>query len=217
MKIVWVACVLLIVLTIAVTSLTYAALPDPIPSHWNVEGQVDGYLPKFWGLAIIPFMMSGIAALFAVLPRIDPLRENYRKFQKYYEGFVLVLTLFLFLLQVQIILWGMGVRITPNQTFPILVGLMVTYIGFLTERLEQNWFVGIRTPWTLSSPVVWKKTHQRAGVLFKLAGLVSMAGALAGRYAFWFILVPILVSVVYLVIYSYVEYKKEQGTAETPG
>jgi uncharacterized membrane protein len=160
--------------------------------------------------------MIGLTALFAVLPRIDPLRKNYEKFGDYYEGFILVFAAFLFFIQLQIILWGRGIYMSPNLTLPILMGFLFIYIGFLMEHTEPNWFVGIRTPWTLSSERVWKKTHDRGGTLFKLAGMVSMIGAIAGVYAWLFIIVPALAVAAYTVVYSYVEFRREQdnGTPE---
>jgi len=187
-------------------------LPDVVASHWNAAGELNGTMPKFWGLALIPVLMYGFCALFVVLPRIDPLRNNYQKFQDYYEGFVLVFAAFFFFIQLQIILWGLGIHVSPNLTMPVMIGGLFVYIGFLMEHAEPNWFVGIRTPWTLSSDSVWRKTHQRAGTLFKLAGALSMIGALAGIYASLFILIPAIAVALYTVVYSYIEFKKEQTT-----
>jgi uncharacterized membrane protein len=216
MNFIRIAIIGIFILTFAVTLLAYPHMPDSVPSHWNAAGTVDGELPKFWGLVIVPTLMIGLTALFAVLPRIDPLRKNYEKFGDYYEGFILVFAAFLFFIQLQIILWGRGIYMSPNLTLPILMGFLFIYIGFLMEHTEPNWFVGIRTPWTLSSERVWKKTHDRGGTLFKLAGMVSMIGAIAGVYAWLFIIVPALAVAAYTVVYSYVEFRREQdnGTPE---
>ncbi len=150
---------------------------------------------------------------FVILPRIDPLRYNYPKFQDYYDGFILIFALFLFFLQLQIILWGLGIFVSPNLTMPVMIGMLFIYIGFLMEHAEPNWFIGIRTPWTMSSDSVWKKTHRMGGKLFKLAGIVSMIGILAGVFAWLFILIPVIVVTFSTVVYSYIAFKKEQ----TPG
>ena len=203
---------LVIVLTLAITILSYPALPDQIPSHWNINGEVDGYLAKPWGVLIVPLVMVPLTALLFLLPRIDPLRENYAKFRRQYEGFILVFAAFFFIVQLQIILWGLGYPVSPTLLFPLIIGVLFIYLGFLLEHAEQNWFVGIRTPWTLSSERVWKKTHARGGVLFKIAGIIAVAGVLFGRYSLWFVLVPVLAVSVYLVIYSYLEFRNETGT-----
>jgi uncharacterized membrane protein len=214
MKLIRPAIALVLILTVAITVISFPHMPDPVPSHWNAAGTVDGYLPKFWGLVLVPSFMIGIFALFAVLPRIDPRKNNYLKFQDFYEGFILVFAVFFFFIQLQILLWGLGVQVSPNVMIPLLAGALFVYIGFFMEHAEPNWFVGIRTPWTLSSDSVWKKTHQKGATLFKLAGLVSMIGILAGIYAWLFILVPALAVAAYTVVYSYVEFEKEQATVK---
>jgi immunity protein, SdpI family len=198
-----------LLITLILTIAIYPTVPDRVVSHWNAAGEADGYMSKLWGLGLIPLIMTGFVALFAVLPRIDPYRKNYEKFRDYYEGFILLFVFFMLAIQIQIIVWSSGYRISPNLTFPFLIGTLFIYIGFLLGHAEQNWFVGIRTPWTLSSETVWKKTHELGGKLFKIAGVISFVGLLAGEYAMWFILVPALAVAVITVLYSYFEYRKE--------
>ena len=92
---------------------------------------------------------------------------------------------------------------------PIALGLLFFYAGILCENAKRNWFVGIRTPWTLSNDRVWDRTHQIGGKLFKLAGVITFLGVFFQNYAVFFILAPVLVVTVYTVVYSYVEYQKE--------
>lgn len=202
--------VTVVVLTLAITAIVYPALPEQVPSHWNAAGEVDGYLPRLWGAAIVPLIMIPLTALFFLIPRIDPLRENYRKFHPYYEGFILVFALFFAIIQVQILLWGIGIEISPNIVIPPLFGALFIYIGFLLDHAEPNWFVGIRTPWTMSSGKVWKKTHDLGGKLFKIAGIVSIVGVFFGSYALWFCLVPVLLVAGYTVVYSYIQFQRER-------
>jgi uncharacterized membrane protein len=209
MKLIRLAIIAGLLITLALTIAVYPTMPDKIVSHWNAAGQADGSMPKVWGLGLIPCIMIALVGLFTVLPRIDPYKKNYEKFRDYYEGFILLFVLFMLAIQVQIILWSTGYQISPNLTFPFLIGTLFIYIGFLLGHAEQNWFVGIRTPWTLSSETVWKKTHQIGGKLFKVAGVIAFAGVLAGEYAMWFILVPALAVTVITVAYSYFEFQKE--------
>ncbi len=109
----------------------------------------------------------------------------------------------------QIILWSIGIHISPNLTFPILFGILLIYLGFLIGHAEQNWFIGIRTPWTLSSESAWKKTHLLGGKLFKIAEIICFLGVVFLEYAIWIIIIPILFVSGYTVIYSYIEYQQE--------
>jgi uncharacterized membrane protein len=213
-KFTWYAIIAVIILTFGLTIAVYPSAPDLVASHWNAAGEVNGYMSKFWGLFLVPFIMTGFVALLAFLPRIDPHKENYEKFLGYYEGFILLFALFLMAIQVQIVLWSIGYQISPNITFPLLVGALFIYIGFLLGHAEQNWFVGIRTPWTLSSKTVWKKTHELGGKLFVIAGIISCFGIFAGVYALWFVLVPALAVAVITVAYSYYEFQKELKNRE---
>ncbi len=209
MKLIRLAIIAGLIITFILTIAMYPTAPDRVVSHWNAAGQPDGYMSKIWGLFLIPLIMTGLVGLFAVLPRIDPYKKNYEKFRNYYDGFILLFILFMLAIQIQIILWSTGYQVSPNLTFPFLMGTLFIYIGFLLGHAEQNWFVGIRTPWTLSSETVWKKTHEIGGKLFKIAGIISFFGVLAGAYAFLFIIVPVIIVAVFTVAYSYFEYQKE--------
>jgi len=206
-----------LIFTFILTIAIYPTAPDSVVSHWNAAGQADGYMSTFWGLFLIPFIMTGFVALFTVIPRIDPHKKNYEKFQDYYDGFILLFVIFLLAVQIQIILWSIGYEISPNLTFPLLIGVLFIYIGFLLEHAEQNWFVGIRTPWTLSSKTVWKNTHELGGKLFKITVVISCLGIFAGVYALWFVLIPVLAVAVITVVYSYYEYRKELKNREKEG
>lgn len=214
MKLVRVGIVLVLIITAAMTVMVFPAMPDTVASHWNAAGNVDGTLPKLWGLALIPLLMVGFSALFFVLPWFDPLRENYRNFQDYYDGFILVFAVFLFAIQLQIILWELGIPVSPNLILPVMMGILFIYLGFLLEHVEPNWFIGIRTPWTMSSDTVWKKTHRLGAKLFKLAGALSMIGIFAGTYAFLFILIPVVAVSLVTVFYSFTEFRKEQAAGK---
>ena len=151
----------------------YPKMPEKMASHWNVQGRVDGYMSKFWGLFLMPFVLVGLALLFTAIPRIDPLKANIEKFRKYYDGFIILFFIFMLSIHFQVILWNLGIRTSPNVIAPIGIGILFFYIGILCENAKRNWFIGIRTPWTLSSERVWEKTHKIGGKLFKIAGVIA--------------------------------------------
>lgn len=184
---------------------------DQVASHWNAKGEVDDYMSKFWGIFLFPLIMIGVYLLFLVIPKIDPLKNNIKKFRKYYDWFMFIMVLFFFFVFVLTILFNLGYNF--NMSFVIMpaIGILFFYIGILMKQLKRNWFIGIRTPWTLSSDRVWSKTHKLGSILFKILGIIIiLAMFLPAKYIIWVILVPVLVVVIWLVLYSYLEYQKNK-------
>jgi uncharacterized membrane protein len=184
----------------------YPQMPDKMASHWNAQGQVDGYMSKFWGLFLMPIISVG---LFMLIPKIDPLKENIEKFRKYFDGFIVIVVLFLLYIYILILLWNLGRRFDMGQALAPSIGLLFYFAGILIENSKRNWFIGIRTPWTLSSESVWDKTHRIGGRLFKAAGLIAFFGVFTKKYAILIIVVPIVLVSLYTIVYSYFEYQKE--------
>jgi len=200
--------ILLIILSFIIGIYAYSVLPDQIASHWNARGEVDGYMGKFWGLFLFPIILIFLYLLFLIIPRIDPLKKNIEKFREYYDYLILVIFLFLFYVFLLTILANLGYRFNMTKTIIPAVGLLFFYIGFILNKVKRNWFIGIRTPWTLSNERVWDKTHKLGSKLFKISGIIILIGIFFQDYLVWFILIPVIVTVVWLFIYSYLEYKK---------
>ncbi len=187
----------------------YPQMPEKMASHWNFKGEVDGCLSKFWGLFLMPIILIGVVLLYLIVPKLDPLKENIEKFRKYFDGFIVLLLLFLFYLYVLTIFWNLGLKFDIGQAIIPALAILFYYCGILLEKAKRNWFIGIRTPWTLSNDMVWEKTHKIGGKLFKIAGIVTILGIFFQKYILFFIFVPIILVVVYTTIYSYTEYQKE--------
>jgi len=200
----------IVLLSFVIGAYFYPQLPDQIASHWNARGEVDDYLSKTWGLFLIPLMLSGFFLMFLVIPKIDPLKENIKKFIKYFDLLILFLFSFLFYVYLLMILWNLGLRFDMSYLIIPPVGLLFIFIGFIFEKTKRNWFIGIRTPWTLSSDSVWEKTHKLGAKLFKVSGLVILAGIFFEKYLLFFIIIPAVFTAIYTMVYSYFEYQKEQ-------
>ncbi len=183
-------------------------MPEKIASHWNAQGQVNGYMSKFWGLFLMPFISAGLLLLFILIPRIDPLKQNIVKFRKYFNRFIVLIFLFLFYLYILTILWNLNIRFNMIQVLVPAFALLFFYSGILIENAKRNWFIGIRTPWTLSNEKVWDKTHRIGGKLFKICAIISLLGILFQKYAIWLLLLPVIFVTIYLFTYSYLEYHK---------
>jgi len=187
----------------------YPKFPDKIASHWNVKGEVDGYIQKCWGLFLLPIILLGLWLLFLIIPKIDPLKHNIEKFRKYFDAFIVLIVLFLFYLYVLTIFWNLGKTFDMGRALVPAIGILFFYIGVLLKYAKRNWFIGIRTPWTLSSDIVWDKTHKLGAKLFKIAGVIAFLAIFFSKLAFWLVIIPIIFFAIYTVVYSYFEYKKE--------
>ncbi len=158
---------------VLLVALCYGRLPDTVPTSWRLDGEVV-YSQKS-ALWLISGLSPLLALLFFLLPRIDPRASNYRRFSRYYDSFVLLVELFL-LVMVGIIVsesFSPG-KISVAHTVTVLLGLLFVFIGNLLPKIKSNFFLGIRTPWTLSDTTVWHKTHRLAGALFFVCGLLMM-------------------------------------------
>jgi len=201
---------LIILISFAVGIYLYPLLPEVMASHWSIQGQVNGYMSKFWGVFLMPFILLGMFLLFIVIPKIDPLKDNIEKFRNYYETFIAAITFFLFYIYILTLLWNLGVKFDMNRFLIPGLGILFYYVGILVENAKRNWFIGIRTPWTLSSDVVWEKTHKIGGKLFKAAGIIALLGIFISEYTFFLIMIPVLSFSFYVIVYSYFEYQKEK-------
>lgn len=200
--------ILVIIAAFAVALFSYPQLPERTASHWDSSGNVNDTMPKFWGAFLIPLVMLAMYFVFQFIPRIDPKKKNIERFRTQYDTFILLILTFLFAAYVFTILWNFGIEIHPNLVFPIGLGVIFYYLGVLCHHAKRNYFIGIRTPWTLASERVWNKTHQLGGKLFKIAGVISVFSVFFGKYAVLIAIVPILVAVLVLFVYSYLEFRR---------
>ncbi|MBI5840619.1 MAG: SdpI family protein [Chloroflexi bacterium] len=185
-------------------------MPDQMASHWNASDQVNGYISRFWGVFLVPVMAAGMLVLFFILPQIDPLKANIVKFREAFNLFILLIMLFFGYIWVLTLVWNLGYTNFRMSTAMLpAMGLLFIYIGWMLRKAKRNFFIGIRTPWTLSSDKVWDKTHQLGSILFMISGVLALIGSLFGSNAIWFVMVPLLGSTMFLVVYSYVLYQRE--------
>lgn len=200
----------LILISIAISLIFYHYMPAQIASHWDINGEVNGYLPRFWGVFIIPIMMIVLACLFILIPYIDPLKKNIHLFIKDYYNFITFFILFLLLIHIQVILWNIGIKLKINIILPIFMAILFYYIGNILPKLKRNWTIGIRTPWTLSNDKVWNKTHIFGAKVFKIIALITLLALFFPKYVLWFIFLPIIIGSIITVVYSYIIYKQKK-------
>jgi len=200
----------LIALAFIVGLVLYSKMPDPMPSHWNIAGEVDGYMPRFWGLFLLPLVLVGIFLLYLAIPRIDPLKANIATFNREYNLMMVLISGFMFYVYILTLLWTLGFEFNMNLMILPAMGVLFIAIGYLLGNARRNFFVGIRTPWTLSSDTVWAETHRLGKWTFIAAGAISIFSAFLGEISFWVFLGATLLAAFVPVVYSYILWKKEQ-------
>ncbi len=198
----------IILISFIIGAFVYPNAPDMVPTHWNAQGEIDGYMDKFWGLFLLPIISVGLFALFVYLPKFEPRKMNLESFREYYQGILLVTIGFLFYIFILSILSAFGYRFNMVQMMSPAFAAIFYYMGTVLVKTKSNFFVGIRTPWTISDDLVWEKTHKLGGKLFKAAGIIAFFGVFFKEIAFLLIMAPILIVSAYAIVYSYVEYKK---------
>ena len=184
----------------------YSISPARIATHWNAAGEVDGYMDKIW-IFLLPVVSLFLFLLLVYLPRLDPLHKNYKYFQKYYDGFILLLVLFMSFIFLLTSFWNFF-QFNMIQLMMPAFAVLFFYLGIMMKHTRRNWFVGIRTPWTISSDRVWNETHRLGGNLFIISGVIAVLGVIFPSYFVWFLLVPVLISAIVPVVYSYVVFRR---------
>ena len=205
-----------VLLMLGVAVWVYPHLPAQVPIHWDAQGHVNGWAPRFWAAAVPVLVMTGLAVVFASLPVISPRKFEIRPFARTYGIIVLATLAFTLVIGTVALLAGAGYPVSVQLVAPVAVGALLLVIGNFMGKFRKNFFVGIRTPWTLASDAVWERTHRFAGWLFMLAGLVWIVGGLAHVTPVALVVV-ILVATLVPATWSYFPYRLLDGRPRSPG
>jgi uncharacterized membrane protein len=186
----------------------YPNFPDTFATHWGLNGEANGFSSKLEGISFLPIISVFVIALLLVVPRFDPMKKNYAAFRKYYDGTIIVMAGFFAYIQVLMVLWNLSYHFNLLQMMSVAFGVLFYYLGILLEHAKQNWFVGIRTPWTMSNAKVWDKTHKFGAKLFKAAGVIAFLGAFLFKEILLVSVVLVVAAAIASFVYSYLEFKK---------
>lgn len=168
------------VVAVLVAVWLYPRLPAEVPTHWDFQGHVNGTMSRFWGAAMPALLIAGLAVLTWLLPVISPRRFEISSFAQVYVMVMLVVQALMLVLGVASLLSAVGYPVAMPRLAMLVTGALLLILGNYMGKLRKNFFIGIRTPWTLASDAVWERTHRLGGWLFMLAGLVTIVATLFG-------------------------------------
>lgn len=189
----------------------YSHFPAQVVTHWNFYGEADNWGKGTTNAIALPMVITGMYLLFLFLPKFDPKKERYAEFEKVYNIFKFILILVMTLVFLASGLFNLGYNIKIQFVVPTLIGLLMIILGNYMGKLKPNWFVGIKTPWTLSSENIWNKTHRVGGYAFIVFGIfIILTPFLPKTLGFLVFGLGILLVTVGTFGYSYWLYRKEK-------
>ncbi|MFH1749483.1 MAG: SdpI family protein [bacterium] len=203
--------ILPVILVFIVAILAYFQLPETIPIHWGIEGTADRWGSKAEALFIIPGIMLAFLILLFYIPKIDPMKKHYASFADVYYLFGFMFLAYFALIYFAVIGQTLGYDFDFPKLIMVLMGLLLIFCGYIMPKIKQNWFFGIRLPWTLSSEKVWNKTHSFSKPWFIILGILTIILAFYDCVICLYVMIGgILLLILTLAIYSYLEYSKYQ-------
>ena len=199
--------------SVAIGAYFYRALPDPVPTHFDLAGHPNGFTAKPLGVFLPTLLIAPIGLFLAVIPKISPRGWQIDSFARAYEVMCLTILGFMFVVGMFAFSAALGRSWSLQHAIVPMVGLLFMVIGNFMGKTRRNFFVGIRTPWTLADDEVWLRTHRMGGPLFVLGGAILMIGGLFGAGERFLVAVVLTIAFV-PVVYSYVIYRQLTRQAE---
>jgi uncharacterized membrane protein len=187
-------------------------LPEQVPTHFNVRGEPDDWTSRNFAAFMMPLFAAGMTVMFNLLPRISPRRQNLDRFDSTY--WVIGNTVVFFVCALHVLVLGRAIGWPVDITSATLggVGALFMILGNVLPRTRSNWWMGIRTPWTMESENVWRATHRLAGKTFMLGGAVTILAALMPmQLRPWVAMGALIIAGFIPVIYSYLYWRREKA------
>jgi uncharacterized membrane protein len=194
----------------ATTFYFYPNFLGVVATHWGIDGEPNGFSDKSI-LLFFPFLTLVLYLLLVFMPKMDPMKENIKKFEDVYDDFILVFLLFMFYVTSLTLLWNLGLVFNMNTAIIPALSFLFYFIGIMLGSIKRNYMIGVRTPWTLANDEVWEKTNKMSGNIFKGIGIISLFSLIIPNYFFYVFIGSIIIGVIYIFIYSYLEYRKIEG------
>lgn len=201
---------MIVIVPFIIAILVYPYMPDQVPSHWNINGEIDDYSSRTFGAFFLPILNIGMYVLFIILPKLDPKRDNYLKFAGSYRIIRYSIHIFFIILFGLTVLVSLGYPVEMDFWIPVGVAILFMVIGGSMGRVKHNYFVGFKFPWTLANEAVWNRTHQVGSKAMVIGGALALIGVIfTENFAkFMILMIGIFIPVIFTSIYSYLLYKR---------
>ena len=211
----WISIIIIIVqLALALYLSSFIASDAKIPSHWNIRGEIDGYTSKWTAILLFPGINVFLFIIMLALPIISVrYRETPERFSRMVPQITNIVIFFFAIIHIYTLLLGAELVSNTGSFLYYTLGLMFILLGNVLPKMPSSFFIGIRTPWTLSSEHVWRKTHKVGGICFVVSGLLMIfIPAIWGNnaIALTVMFVLFMALLLYSVLYSFLLYKKEE-------
>jgi uncharacterized membrane protein len=192
---------------LAGTLVAYPQLPAILPMHWDAHGQVNGWGPKWWLFLTGPGSIALIVLTFSALPWLSPKKFEVDSFRATYLYLMMTLVALLAYVHLLVLAADLGVALDMTRAIAGGICLLIALMGNVLGKVRRNFFIGVRTPWTIASEQVWNATHRFAAKTFVAGGVFGLLAVLL-RAPFWVPMATILIAALSPVIYSPVFYKQ---------
>jgi uncharacterized membrane protein len=200
----WIGLVLIVAATVFGVAVMNQ-LPERVPIHWGINGQVDGYASRAFAVWLMPAILVGVWLALAFVSQLDPINKNYGSMSDTVRRFNNAIVLFLCMVHVALLVFALGWQVNMPRILLVGTGLLFTVLGNEMGRLHRNSWFGIRVPWTLNDEDVWRQSHRVGGRITVGAGLLMVIVSLVAPLIamMWLSIVIMFGMTAGLIGYSY--------------
>lgn len=207
---------LIILSPFVLIGLKWNSFPEQVPTHWNLKGEVDDYSSKITGLVLMPGINILLYFVFLALPFIDPQRKNYALFSDKFKILRILIHTFLSFITFVVCAVSLGYDVNVSVLIQTSVLVLMMVFGNFMGNIRPNYFVGIRTPWTLANQQVWTMTHRFAGVLWVAASALMLVLSFVIRTHFEVFFIAYLAVICALpILYSFIKFRQVSAGKES--
>ncbi len=200
--------------SVAFSAWAYPMLPPWVARHWDLAGQVNGYSSKLFAVSIMPAVVAFTWLLMLVLPAISPRGFRLDDFAGPFYTSTLAVVAMMLAIHIGLLHAEVTGSAPANALFLIPLGILLVILGSMMGRLKKNFWIGVRTPWTLASDEVWQRTNRLGGTLFMIGGVLLAATSFAGNEVVAVLIGVLAVIAIVPIVYSYVLYRRIEGFGE---